>query len=154
MKKEFVLDPLNGIGPIRFGMSREAVHAAFGPPTVSFHKTPCSRYPTDAWFDSDFQVFYDGDEPTVGFIELSNGHNLEAVLFGSPVFATSIPILIPEIERWAELDRTDPELGYSYTFPRLELSFWRPDNDDEETPYCATVGIGRAGYYTHQEADK
>jgi hypothetical protein len=92
-------------------------------------------------------VFYDGDEPAVDFIELSNGCHFEAVLFGLPVFVTSIPVLISEIGHWAELDTTDPELGYSYTFPKLEISFWRPDNDDEETPYCATVGLGRASYY-------
>lgn len=148
MKKAFLLDPLNGVGPVRLGMSREAVLAAFGPPTASFHKTPNSRYPTDAWFGGDFQVSYEGEEPTVEFIELSSGPNVEAVLFGLPVFATSVPALISEIGRRAELDRTDPELGHSYTFPNLELAFWRPDNDDEETPYFATVGIGRAGYYS------
>lgn len=56
-------------------------------------------------------------------------------------------VLDPLIGVGPKLDTTDPELGYSYTFPKLELSFWRPDNDDEETPYCATVGLGRAGYY-------
>jgi hypothetical protein len=86
MTKKFVLDPLNGVGPVRLGMTRNAVHAAFGAPTATFHKTPNSRYPTDAWFGSDFQVFYEGEEPTVVFIELSNSPNLEAVLFGLPVF--------------------------------------------------------------------
>jgi hypothetical protein len=148
VKKEFLLDPLNGVGPVRLGMSRKAVLAAFGPPSASFYKTPNSRYPTDAWYGSDFQVFYEGEKPTVAFIELSNGANLEAVLFGLPVFTTSVPALISEIGRRAELDRADPELGYSYTFPNLELAFWRPDNDDEETPYFATVGLGRAGYYS------
>lgn len=148
VKKEFLLDPLNGVGPVRLGMSRETVRAVCGPPTVTFHKTPNSRYPTDAWFENDFQVFYEGDEPTVSFIELCNGHNLEAVLFGLPLFATSVPALIAEIRRRAKLDETDPELGYSYTFPTLELAFWRPDNDDEETPYFATVGIGIVGYFS------
>lgn len=148
MKKEFLLDPLNGVGPVRLGMSREAVLAAFGPATASFHKTPNSRYPTDVWFGSDFQVFYEGDEPTVAFIELSNGPNLEAVLFGLPVFTTSIPVLISEIGRRAEVDKTDPELGCSYIFPSLELALWRPYNDDEEAPYFATVCIGMAGYFS------
>ena len=148
MKKEFVLDPVNGVGPVRLGMTRTAVIDAFGPPSGSFYKTPGSKYATDAWYGSDFQVFYEGEEPTVFFIELSNGPNLEAVLFGLPVFMTSVPALISEIERRAELDRADPELGYSYTFRTLELAFWRPDNDDEETPNFATVGMGRAGCYS------
>jgi len=148
MTKEFILDPLKGVDPVRLGMSRDAVHAAFGAPTATFHKTPNSRYPTDAWFGSDFQVFYEGDEPTVAYIELSNGVNLEAVLFGLPVFTTKVPALIAEIGRRAELDGADPELGYSYTFPSLELGFCRPDNDNEEAPYFATVGLGRVGYYS------
>jgi hypothetical protein len=148
VKKEFLLDPLHGIGSIRLAMSREAVLAAFGPPSDSFHKTPKSRYPTDAWFGRDFQVFYEGEEATVAFIELSNSANLEALLFGLPVFATTTPALISEIELRAELDRTDPELGYSYIFPSLELAFWRPYNDNEEAPYFATVGIGVPGYFS------
>jgi hypothetical protein len=148
VKKEFLLDPLHRVGPIRLGMNREAVLAAFGPPTDSFHKTPNSRYPTDAWFESNFQVFYEGDEATVAFIELSNGANVEAVLFELPVFATSIPALISEIGLRAELDKSDPELGYSYIFPSLELAFWRPYNDDKEAPYFATVGIGVPGYFS------
>lgn len=147
MKKKLVLDPLNGVSPIRFGMNRGAVLAAFGSPTASFHRSPNSRHPTDAWYGNDFQVFYEGEEPTVAFIELSNGPNLEVVLFGLPVFTTPVPALISEIEHRAELDRTDPELGYSYIFPKLELAFWRPDNDDDEAPYFSTVGLGRAGYY-------
>lgn len=71
MKNEFIVNPLNGVGPVRLGMSREEVLTAFGPPTLSFRKVTSSRYPTDAWFKNGFQVFYDGDEPTVAFIELS-----------------------------------------------------------------------------------
>jgi hypothetical protein len=148
VKKEFPVDPLNGVGPVHLGMSREAVLAAFGSPTDSFRRTSSSRYPTDAWFENSFQVSYDGDEPTVAFIELCNDSNLEAVVFGLPVFTTAVSTLIREIECHAALDETDPELGYSYTFPKIELAFWRPDNDDEETPYFATIGIGVAGYFS------
>lgn len=148
MKNEFLLDPLTGVGPIRLGMNREMVHAAFGPPTSTFHKTPNSRYPTDAWFENDFQVFYEGDEPNGAYIELCNGHNLEAILFERQVFATPVPALIAEIRRRAKLDETDPELGFTYIFPTLELAFWRPDCDDDEKPYFATVGIGTVGYFS------
>jgi hypothetical protein len=95
-------------------------------------------------------VFYEGEEPTVAFIELSGECNVEAILFGLPLFATPVPILIPEISRRAKLDETDPELGYSYTFPSIELAFWRPDNDDDEAPFFATAGIGVSGYFSTQ----
>lgn len=147
MRSEFVLNPLNGVGPLRLGASREAAVAALGTPKTSFYKTPDSRYPTDAWFQNGLQVFYEGDQPTVAFIELSVECNLEAVLFGLPVFATPVPILISEVSRRAKLDEIDPELGYTYIFPSLELAFWRPDNGDE-APFFATVGIGISGYFS------
>jgi hypothetical protein len=148
MKKEFVLDPLMGAGPIRLGASRRSVLAALGKPASSFYKTPDSTYPTDAWFENRFQVFYEGSQPTVAFIELSSGGDVEAVLFGLPVFATAVPVLIHEAGSRAKLDETDPELGYSYIFPALELAFWRPDNDDKEVPHFSTIGIGLSGYFS------
>ena len=147
MKHEFVLDPLVGIGPIRLGASRESVLAALGKPASSFNKLPDLRYPTDAWFENRLQVFYDGTQPTVAFIELSGGGDVEALLFGLPVFATVVPVLVHEVGCRARLNETDPELGYSYIFPTLELALWRPDNDDKKAPYFSTVGAGLSGYF-------
>lgn len=47
----------------------------------------------------------------------------------------------------AKHDDDDPELGFSYIFPSLELAFWRPGDDDDEEPHFATVGIGVRGYF-------
>ena len=146
MTTTFVLEPLVGIGAVRLGASRESVLAALGTPEDSFFKTPASVYPTDAWFGSGLQVFYGGPQRTVDFIELSNDSSIHATLFGLAVFTTPVPVLISEIARRAALDETDPELGYSYIFPGLELAFWRSDDDDEATPRFATVGIGVPGY--------
>jgi hypothetical protein len=148
MKTEFVLDPLAGVGPIRLGASRASLLAALGKPASSFYKMPDSRYPTDMWFEKRLHVFYEGDQPMVAFIELSGGGDVEAVLFGLPVFATAVPVLVHEVGSRSKLDETDPELGYSYIFPTLELALWRPDNDDEEAPYFSTVGAGLLGYFS------
>jgi hypothetical protein len=148
MAEEFVLDPLNGVDSLRLGATRETVIATLGKPTVSFHKTPDTRHATDAWFNGGLQVFYEGEEPTVAFIELSNDRNLKVVLFGLPIFTTPVGMLISEVGRHAKYDEDDPELGFSYIFPSLELAFWRPDDDDNEMPYFATVGIGGAGYFS------
>jgi hypothetical protein len=148
MKMEFVLDPLLGVGPICLGASRESVLAALGKPVSSFYKTPDSKYPTDAWFENRLQVFYEGGEPTVVFIELSGGGDVEAVLFGLPVFATAVQVLLHEVGCRAKLDETDPELGYSYIFPALELAFWRPYNNNREAPHFSTVGAGLSGYFS------
>lgn len=146
--KTFTVDPLIGVGPVSLGASRETVIAELGAPEESFFKAPTSLHPTDAWFSNGFQVFYQGVEPTVAFIELSTGCNFHVVLFGVSVFTTEVPMVISEIMSRAELDKTDPELGYSYTFPSLELSFWRPSDNDKEEPYFSTVGIGVSGYFS------
>ena len=146
--KTFVVDPLVGVGPVHLGADRDAVLAALGAPEESFSKVPTSQHPTDAWFKNGFQVFYEGEHPTVAFIELSSSSNFQAILFGMSVFTTKAPILVSELKHRATLDETDPELGYTYTFPSLELAFWRPDDDDEEAPYFSTVGIGVPGYYS------
>ena len=52
--------------------------------------------------------------------------------------------LVAFITRLAAFDSSDFELGYSYIFPNLELSVWRPD---KEQPYFSTIGIGCRGYY-------
>jgi len=69
------------------------------------------------------------------------------VLFGLPVFSTPAPVLIAAVGRHAKHDDDDPELGFSYIFPSLELAFWRPGDDDDEEPHFATVGIGVRGYF-------
>ena len=50
----------------------------------------------------------------------------------------------------APFDPDDPELGHSYVFKALDLSLWRPvdDEDEPEGRTFMTVGIGRRGYYS------
>jgi hypothetical protein len=141
----FTVVPLVGVGPVRLRMSRDAVHRELGPPDIAFMKTTESHWPTDAWMENCFQVFYSGSAPTVNFIELSKGGPLEASCFGISVFQTRIEQVIAAISKQADLDTTDPEHGSAFTFPRLELSFWRPHDDDR---FFRTVGIGVPGYYS------
>ena len=50
----------------------------------------------------------------------------------------------------APFNSEDPELGFGYEFPSLEMAIWRP-NDDATTPEgrtFATIGVGRPGYFS------
>lgn len=143
--KTFEVLPLSGIDDVRLGASREETLSVLGQPEATFLKTPTSKHKTDAWFQSGFQVFYEGDTPTVCYIELSRDSGFNAMLFGLPVFSTQALLLVSEIERHATLDHDDPELGCSFVFPMLELSLWRPD---DEEGYFSTVGVGVPGYYS------
>jgi len=54
------------------------------------------------------------------------------------------------IRRYADLDTTDPELGYSYLFPRISLSLWRsvkPDAADQDGRFFEAIGVGVPGYF-------
>jgi hypothetical protein len=68
---DYSVQPFVGVGPVRFGMSPDQVRQAMPEPPESFRKTPTSQHNTDSFYESAFQVFYEGAEPTVQFIELS-----------------------------------------------------------------------------------
>lgn len=140
--------PLVGVGPVLLGASREEVIHAFGPPQESYRKTPTSPHATDAWFDGQLQVFYAGNHPRIEFIEVSAGRLLEPVAFGVKVLGAPAVEVVGLLTQHADFDVHDPELGYSYTFPALELSLWRPYVEPPEGLTFQSVGIGVAGYYS------
>lgn len=51
----------------------------------------------------------------------------------------------------ADFDPDNRELGYSYAYPALDLSLWRPiipkGPEDFEGLTFRSVGVGRLGYY-------
>jgi hypothetical protein len=150
--RTFHVQPFVGVDGVQLGASRSVVHDVLGPPAASFMKTSSSRWPTDAWFESTFQVFYSGAAPTVTFIELSRNREHQVQLFGHSVFSVEVDRLVSALESHAAFDRSDPELGFSYVFPALELSLWRPTMDHPEDQFFRTVGIGTPGYYTRHDA--
>jgi hypothetical protein len=146
--KSFEVSPLVGVGSVKLGMAQAKVHAVMGQPLVSFKKVPTSRHPTDAWLQNGFQVFYGGSEPVVEFIELSRGCGFEAVCFEQRILSTPALAVVEQLKVITPFDPTNCELGYSYVFPEWELSLWRPDIEEPEGRYFATVGIGCRGYFS------
>lgn len=119
-----------------------------GPCSTSFKNSPASPYPTDTWLNNGLRVFYSGTVPRVEYIESSRGAGFEVELWGHPVFSTEASLLIEFIEQHSALDRKDPELGCSNTFPSIELSLWRSAVDSPEGLFFSTIGIGVHGYYS------
>jgi len=144
--KMYEVIPLKSIGPVLLGMPRDVVHSALGSSPDSFRKTQASPYPTDAWHNGSFQVSYSGSEPTVDYVELSQSHDFSVFIADLSVFGTPTIELVKRIEQIAPIDATDPEYGYSFIFPALELSLWRPALEDL---LFSTIGVGRLGYYTN-----
>jgi hypothetical protein len=148
--KAFTVSPLTGVSPIELGMSRAEVHSALGKPQVSFHKVADSRSPTDAWYENGFQVFYSDEDFTVEYIELSRDSGFAAMLFGTDVFNTPVDDLVARVQERAALDETGSEPGFSYIFPAMELSFWRPVPEAPEGQFFSTIGVGVTGYYSQR----
>ncbi|HEX9961098.1 MAG TPA: hypothetical protein VGB00_09210 [Pyrinomonadaceae bacterium] len=146
MQKVFEILPLIGIANLKFGMSREESRISVLEP-FSEHS---NNKNADCYYNYSLQVFFDGTGK-LEFIEISRDEDIEAVFRGRNVFKIPANDLIEEICQSFQLDVNDDELGYCFTFPDIELSFWRPvipeDENDEDGKYFSTVGIGRKGYF-------
>jgi len=144
----YTVQPRQGVDPILFSMRRAEVRAAMNLPVVTFHKTGESPL-VDAYLDSCLQVFYDLAD-RVEYIELSRGGPVTAIYHDLDVFATTADQVVQHIAQHAPFDASDPELGYSYIFPDLDLSVWRQHlpEDGPDGKYFATIGIGKLGYYS------
>ena len=136
--------PLERIGPVHLGMSRDTVQSVLGE-CRSFLKTPASVHPTDAWYNGNFQVYYGGSQAVVECIEVSNNLEFLVSYMAIPVFDTPALGLVERIEQISRADQLDPEFGCSYIFPALELSLWRPTIEDY---VFSTIGIGQLGYFS------
>ena len=137
-----VIQPLIGVGPIKLGMPRDEVRRVMEQPPTSLPKR-------DAFYGSSFQVFYAGDQSTVEYIELSRESQVRALYRDLDVFATLADKVIAFISCDSAYDPSRRESGYSYIFPDLQLSVWRPvlPQDDQRGRFFSTIGIGRKGYY-------
>lgn len=160
--RKYKLEPLSGIGPIKLGMTRKEVRSDMQEKYKSFKKTPDDPNLTDAFFNSTFQIFYDKND-NVEYIELSGYKSFEFVVVFNEIkiFETKADDLIEKISQKASYDKTNDKIPYSYIFPTLELSLWRPNipdvvdnknsNEYHDSLYFQTVGIGIKGYYTEEE---
>ncbi len=131
---DYVVRPLVGIGPFLLGMSRDKAQ----------------RIPRDAAL----QIFFD-DQDQIEYLEASGPTSTMAALYkGVDVHRTPATEVVSLISKDAAFDPDDPEHGYSYIFPSLELSVWRPtvpNNSQDPDGRCfRTIGVGRKGYYSQK----
>jgi len=148
---DYTVVPKIGVGPVLFGMAQQEVRGIMPGPFHSFKKTAFSKQYTDGFHENSFQVFYD-DNSKVEFIELSSCRGFRAFFGDLNVFETPADKVVFRIEKDAPYKPNDPEIGFSYIFPALELSLWRssvPESkSDEEGRFFLTIGIGAQGYYS------
>jgi hypothetical protein len=82
----YVVAPLDSIGPVKLGMTRNQARLAMNLPYETFQKSPYHASLTDAFHESGFQVSYYKSD-LVEYIELSCGA-VNALYKGVSVFET------------------------------------------------------------------
>lgn len=141
--KRFEIVPRVGVGPITIGMAKAEVHTIFGSPEF--------EWANRAGYLGGFFINF-SDIGQVEFIELAKSDKFVATFLGQDLHRLEAQGAVDFVSAHAAYDEKDPELGYGYVFPELQMSLWRsamPDDDSEiDGRYFDTVGIGCDGYYS------
>jgi hypothetical protein len=140
------------VGPIHFGMSPAAVHAAMGTmPEDCFRRSKNERYETEGYHGGTVQIQYYGDNPSVNFVELVGAGDFVAVFHGIPVFQTKAERLIELFAKYDQFDEGGPEPGYLYIYRKLDIGLWRSampeSHDDPDGQFFETIAVGAGSYY-------
>lgn len=134
--------PLEGVGPLRLGATREEARAAMARAGLALNS---SRDDSDYYCSSSIQVEH-GPDNRVWFIGVSHSRAYRAVYRGMDVFRLSAEDLFALA---AEADRSGPH-DYSadeYCFPNQILTLWAAETQydyegPELIPVWAQVGVG------------
>jgi hypothetical protein len=147
----FSIRPLVGMDPIKFGMVRSEVRnilADLGQPKATLRPPN-----TDCFFRNAFQVSY-GEDGRVEFIETAASTDFRVQFHGCSLHEMPAEDVVRLVLEFAEYDKDYPEQEYSYIFPALQLSLWRPvlpsDPDGSEGRHFVAVGVGKEGYFSSQ----
>jgi hypothetical protein len=135
----FVVEPLKGVGPIRFGMHKDEVSRAFTYVYSSFFKGP-SKVRSDHCEVVGLIIHYD-DASRVNYIEVHKAQyaTVTLELLGRDITGISVRGLVEFLRgRGVKAERTD----YGYDFPELCLSTFNSDLRSENDPVeCLGVGL-------------
>lgn len=131
----------NSIGPVKLGMTDTEVSNVIGSPD-------CIHGHRHHFLDG-LMVDFD-NEGKVEFIEAAASELFSTTLFSFDVHRTLATNVLERVQLEDNYDHSDPELGYSYVFKELQLSFWRPnlpDIEEGEGLYFQSVAIASEGYF-------
>ena len=139
----FVIEPMVGVGPIRFGMHRDEVARAFTYAYTSFFKAPHSKVRSDHCAVVGLIVHYD-DRHRVEYIEVTAPEHAKVTLelFGQEVTGVSVGGLLKVVRAHASrVERHDN----GYDFPELEMNTYNGElRSDSDKVEC--LGVGKRGY--------
>jgi hypothetical protein len=138
---KFVIDPLNGVGPLRFGMTPAEVRELVGGKVESFKKTPDMSFPCDYFADAGVFAYYkaQGTLEAVEFAEPS-----DPVLCGEHLFGVSAQSLKGMFEELGPALETDSSGIISHSGG---VGIYAPGWDDDSEQVVESVIVFEKGYY-------
>jgi len=142
----YSIEPHVGAGPVKLGMKRDTARAAMLAMGHSHEEDVHAA--RDLFHSNSFQVFYDRAD-LAEYIELSRSPDFKAIFKGEVILELPADDAVRAVTRFAEYSSANPELGWSYIFPALDLSLWRPATEGDEARTFRTIGAGRVGYYAN-----
>lgn len=164
----FDIIPHIGASNLKLGMTRDEVRTLLGIPgyssekiTMEYDDFSLPLPAKDGYFENELQITFD-DDNKIEFIEFSgkDAVHIKVFLNEVEVFKVPAPELVLHIisSTKSDYDKEDEEIPFSYIFPEIDLSVWRPvipelDEEMGEIPefdegkYFSTIGIGIRGYY-------
>jgi hypothetical protein len=154
-RKKPILDlvPLESLGPIRFGMTRQEVREAMLDEPETFEKGEGGPE-IDGYFDLALQVHFRGEDERVCFVEAAADAAFRVRFQGKFPLEVKADEAIRLLRSQAPFDADDPELGYGFVFPALETSLWRevmPEHPaDEEGQRFSSIAAGEMGYFSER----
>ncbi len=139
----FVVEPLKGVGPIRFGMHKDEVSRAFPYVYTSFFKGPDSKVRADDCEVVGLIIHYDAVS-RVNYIEVRKARyaTVSLELFGRDITGISVRGLVALISgRGLKAEKTH----YGFDFQELSLNTFNQDFRSEDDPVeCLGVGLPEA----------
>ena len=136
----FVIEPLKGVGPIRFGMRKDEVSCAFTYVYKSFFKGPGSKVRSDHCEVVGLIIHYD-DQSRVNYIEIVRPRyaTVTLELFGRDITGISVR---DAVELLASHSGKYEKTHYGYDFPELGISTYNHALESEDEPVeCLGVGL-------------
>ncbi|MGD0769796.1 MAG: hypothetical protein ABSB42_16555 [Tepidisphaeraceae bacterium] len=138
----FVVEPFEGVGPIKFGMHKNDVSHAFSYVYRSFFKGNKSKVRSDHCENVGLIIHYD-DESRVEYIELTKPEygTVTVELFGQDITGISVRGLVKLLG--SHTTRIEKNV-YGYKFPDLGLNTFNSVlQSEDEVVEC--LGVGRRG---------
>ncbi|MCG7586873.1 hypothetical protein [Photobacterium sp. OFAV2-7] len=131
---EVEIIPLCGAGKIQLGMSKGEIREAIGstPDNIPSHTNSGIEFQEcDYFLENAIQVSYSKDTGLVDWIGFNDNIPLKLLFHGNDLFSLEVNEVLAHIKKYGKLDENDPEIGYSYRFPELGISFWRESITEE-----------------------